>query len=156
MLVTHPSQNVATRQASLTGRRRGRFHEFGQSFLLVVLGVVGMRNAIAFYSPFSLVVLRHAQLSTTAGIGGSTKWAAQNQATHTLFVEMWGSRLPDVLRPPERANPKLHLPCVIHCLENFVLGHICADRIPFGRGPFYPRLVLPIATAAGFVSSAPV
>ena len=48
MLVTHPSQNVATRQASLTGRRRGRFHEFGQSFLLVVLGVVGMRNAIAF------------------------------------------------------------------------------------------------------------
>ena len=23
----------------------------------------------------------------------------QNQATHTLFVELWGTRLPDVLRP---------------------------------------------------------
>ena len=35
-----------------------------------------------------MVVLRHAQQSTTVGIGGSTKWAAQNQATHTLFVEV--------------------------------------------------------------------
>jgi len=105
MLVTHPSQNVATRQASLTGRRRGRFHEFGQSFLLVVLGVVGMRNAIAFYSPFSLVVLRHAQLSTTAGIGGSTKWAAQNQATHTLLLKCGGLGFQMFFAHPSEPTP---------------------------------------------------